>query len=110
MKSSVHALHASREVHEDTASKPGWVWALWSHIRNRSKRRMRIEECLSLGGKRSVVLIECDGRSYFVGCGAGGVNCILPVPAAVVGSASALSPLDHASTAPFFGPGFVTGD
>jgi hypothetical protein len=71
---------------------------------------MRIEECLSLGGKRSLVLIECDGRSYFIGCGASGVNCILPVPDAPAGPSVALSPLDHASAVTVFGPGFVTGD
>jgi Flagellar biosynthesis protein, FliO len=110
MKSSVRVLRASRELNEDTDSKPGWVWALWSHVRNRSKRRMRIEECLSLGGKRSLVLVECDGRSYFVGCGAAGVNCILPVPPATPGCAATSSPLDQYGAGPAFAAGFVTGD
>ncbi|HEY4047992.1 MAG TPA: flagellar biosynthetic protein FliO [Acidobacteriaceae bacterium] len=106
----MRVLRASREPNEDADSKSGWVWALWSHVRNRSKRRMRIEECLSLGGKRSLVLIECDGSSYFVGCGAAGVNCILPVPSTASGYAATSSQLDQASAGPVFAAGFVTGD
>ncbi len=60
--------------------KDGWVWTVWSHVRHKNKRRMRVAENLSLGGKRSLVLVECDGRSFFVGCGSDAVNCILPMP------------------------------
>ena len=64
----------------NATEKDGWIRTLWSQVRHKNKRRMRVAENLSLGGKRSLVLVECDGRSFFVGCGSDAVNCILPVP------------------------------
>ena len=65
--------------------KEGWIWTFWSQVRDKRKKRMRAAENLSLGGKRSLVLVECDGNSFLVGCGADAVNCILPLPAMQTG-------------------------
>jgi flagellar biogenesis protein FliO len=60
--------------------KEGWVWSLWSQMRQKNERRMRVVETLPLGGKRSLVLVECEGKTFFVGCGGDAVNCIYPAP------------------------------
>jgi flagellar biogenesis protein FliO len=63
----------------NTRGRDGWLWNVWAHVRQKEQRRMRVVENLSLGGKRSLLLVECEGRSFFVGCGADAVNCILPL-------------------------------
>jgi flagellar biogenesis protein FliO len=60
--------------------KEGWVWSLWAQMRQKSQRRMRVVETLPLGGKRSLFLVECEGKTFFVGCGGDAVNCIYPAP------------------------------
>jgi flagellar biogenesis protein FliO len=60
--------------------REGWIWSLWSQVRQRNQRRMRVVETLSLGGKRSLLLVECAGKAFFVGCGGDAVNCIYPAP------------------------------
>ena len=60
--------------------RDGWVWTLWSQVREKGRKRMRVAEALPLGGKRSLVLVECDGQAFLVGCGHDQVNCIFPVP------------------------------
>ena len=60
--------------------KEGWVWSLWAQMRQKNERRMRVVETLSLGGKRSLFLVECEGKTFFVGCGGDAVNCIYPAP------------------------------
>jgi flagellar biogenesis protein FliO len=64
----------------NTKAKEGWIWSFWSQMRTKNQRRMRVVETLSLGGKRSLFLVECEGRSFFVGCGGDAVNCIYPAP------------------------------
>jgi flagellar biogenesis protein FliO len=60
--------------------KEGWVWSLWAQVRQKGQRRMRVVETLPLGGKRSLFLVECEGKTFFVGCGGDAVNCIYPAP------------------------------
>jgi hypothetical protein len=67
--------------------KKGWLWTLFS--RNERKRRMRIQENLSLGGKRLLILLECDGSRFLIGCGPDAVNCMLPIPALNAGFSGA---------------------
>lgn len=62
--------------------RDGWVWTLWSQVRDKGRKRMRVAEALPLGGKRSLVLVECDGHAFLVGCGHDQVNCVFPMPAA----------------------------
>jgi flagellar biogenesis protein FliO len=60
--------------------RDGWIWSLWSQMRQKQPRRMRVVETLPLGGKRSLFLVECEGKTFFVGCGGDAVNCIYPAP------------------------------
>jgi flagellar biogenesis protein FliO len=43
----------------------------------RSERRMKLAETLSLGGKRQLMLVICDGQRYLVGSGGEGVGTIV---------------------------------
>lgn len=63
----------------------GWVWTLWSQVRDKSRKRMRVAESLPLGGRRSLVLVECEGHAFLVGCGHDQVNCVVPIPPAPTG-------------------------
>ena len=42
--------------------------------------RLQVCETVSLGGRRSVALLECDGQRFLVGMSAGGVETLVPVP------------------------------
>jgi flagellar biogenesis protein FliO len=64
----------------NTNERDGWIWSLWSQMRQKHPRRMRVVETLPLGGKRSLFLVECEGKTFFVGCGGDAVNCIYPAP------------------------------
>jgi len=59
-------------------SRPGWFWTLWTHLRSqeRPRRHMRLVENLAVGGKRTVSLVECDGRRFLLGGSADAVHCI----------------------------------
>ena len=63
----------------------GWVaGALQGRIKikwrgtpaTRVEQHMELVETLSLGGKRQVMLIECEGERYLVGCGPDSVATI----------------------------------
>jgi len=47
----------------------------------RVEQHMELIETLSLGGKRQVMLIECEGERYLVGCGNDAVATIEKVSA-----------------------------
>ena len=68
------------EMKINTKDREGWIWSFWSQVRAKNQRRMRVVETLSLGGKRSLFLVECEGKPFFVGCGGDAVNCIYPAP------------------------------
>ena len=51
-------------------------WLRRCAVRN---QRLHLCETLQLGGRRSVALIECDGRRYLAGLSATGVHTLLPV-------------------------------
>jgi len=42
-------------------------------------RRLRLVETLPLGPRRSVALIECDGRCFLAGMGGDGVTTLVPL-------------------------------
>jgi flagellar biogenesis protein FliO len=44
--------------------------------RTSAERRMHVVETLSLGGKRQLVLVVCDGERFLVGIGAESVGSI----------------------------------
>lgn len=60
--------------------KESWIATLWSQVRDRGPRRMRVAESLMLGGRRSLVLVECDGQEFLVGCGPDQVSCVVALP------------------------------
>lgn len=45
----------------------------------RVEKRMKLVETLSLGGKRQLMLVECDGQKYLVGAGVDGAQTIVAV-------------------------------
>jgi flagellar biogenesis protein FliO len=47
--------------------------------RPRDERRMKLTETLSLGGKRQLMLVICDGQSFLVGAGGDGVETIVAI-------------------------------
>ena len=61
--------------------------ALGAGTRGKESARpsQKILTSLSLGGRRSLTLVEMDGQRYLVGCGAESVTTILPVPAGANG-------------------------
>jgi flagellar biogenesis protein FliO len=84
----------------NSTEKEGWVWSLWAQMRQKSQRRMRVVETLPLGGKRSLFLVECEGKTFFVGCGGDAVNCIYPAPFDGATFDHALSPQNNEEGAP----------
>jgi flagellar biogenesis protein FliO len=45
----------------------------------REVKRMKVEETLSLGGRRQLMLVSCGERKYLVGAGSDGVQTIVAV-------------------------------
>src|SRR5882672_4688559 len=74
-----------------TGGLAGWVvGALQGRVRIKWRsparghaQQMRLLETLSLGGKRQVMLVACEGDRYLVGCGADSVATIVKMSAAV---------------------------
>lgn len=70
-----------------TGGLAGWmVGALQGRVRikwrggSRARvQQMQLIETLSLGGKRQVMLVACEGERYLVGCGADTVTSIAKV-------------------------------
>lgn len=45
----------------------------------RAPRRLQLVETLPLGGKRQLMLIDCDGRSFLVGAGGDAISTVMPI-------------------------------
>lgn len=71
---------AGRGDVQTTAFLP-WLRALLQRCTVRNER-LRLCETLTLGGRRSVALIECDGQRFLAGMSAGGVETLVPVDGA----------------------------
>jgi flagellar biogenesis protein FliO len=59
-----------------------WLLGVLRTLRKRrvtARREMRMVECLSLGGRRQLMLVECSGERYLVGGGADTVETIVHV-------------------------------
>lgn len=67
----------------------GRVRIKWRAASRARVQQMQLVETLSLGGKRQVMLIECEGERYLVGCGADTVATLVKVTAAVDGTEQA---------------------
>jgi Flagellar biosynthesis protein, FliO len=50
---------------------------VWGASRGQSQKRMRIIEMLSLGAKKQLVLVSCDGECFLVGTGPEHVQTIV---------------------------------
>lgn len=64
----------------------GWVLRMMrgrGYLREAAEREMRLEETLSLGGKRQLLLISCAGERFLVGGSMESVEVIVPVRPAV---------------------------
>jgi len=64
----------------------GWVLCLlrsWRHQHKMQPRQLRLEETLSLGGKRQLMLVTCAGESFLVGGGLESVETIVRLKAEV---------------------------
>lgn len=57
----------------------GRVRIKWRTTAAHRMRQMQLLETLSLGGKRQVMLIACDGEHYLVGCGTDTVTALVKV-------------------------------
>lgn len=60
-------------------SSESWkrIWHLLSEVRVRkAPRQLRVCESVSLGEKRMVAIIQCEGQRLLVGGGAGSVNLL----------------------------------
>ena len=64
----------------------GWVLRMIrgrGYLRESAERQMRLEETLSLGGKRQLLLISCAGERFLVGGSMESVEVIVPVRSAL---------------------------
>jgi flagellar biogenesis protein FliO len=57
----------------------GRVRIKWRGGARTRTQQMQLVETLSLGGKRQMMLVDCDGERYLVGCGADTVTSIAKV-------------------------------
>jgi flagellar biogenesis protein FliO len=62
----------------------GRVRIKWRAGARRRMQQMQLLETLPLGGKRQVMLIDCDGERYLVGCGPDTVATIVKVVPALI--------------------------
>lgn len=68
----------------------GWVLRMMrgrGYLREAAERQMRLEETLSLGGKRQLLLISCAGERFLVGGSMESVEVIVPVRSALTRAA-----------------------
>jgi flagellar biogenesis protein FliO len=62
----------------------GWIIARirsTSGTQSRAPREMHLVEKLTLGGKRQLMLVECGGERFLVGCGTDTVESIIQIRA-----------------------------
>ena len=60
-----------------------WILRLWTARAKAmvaAERQMTLVETLSLGGRRQMMLVDCQGERFLVGCGADEVQTIVHVP------------------------------
>lgn len=67
-----------------TAADPGGLagWVLRMMRPSEAKtaaRHMRVVETMALGGRRQLILVECDGQKFLVGSGTDRVDTIVEV-------------------------------
>ncbi len=55
----------------------GFRKGLAEMVRVRGERRLELVETLALGGKRQLLLVQCDGQRVLVGTDGNGINSIV---------------------------------
>ena len=63
----------------------GWILARLHNAymkQSFTQKEMSVVETLALGGRRQLMLIECGGDRFLVGCGVDSIETIVPIPAA----------------------------
>jgi|GEM_PF-1799180 len=82
----------------------GWVGAIVDLVKfsrkGKTVQRMHLVETLPLGGKRQLMLVECWGKKYLVGCGPDAVQTIAPVEMTQTAPAPQPSKLSKAPNTP----------
>jgi flagellar biogenesis protein FliO len=67
------------EIPVPTQGLVGWLWELmkvWQGERRRQEKQLHLIDTLSLGGKRQLMLVSCEGESFLIGCGLDTVDTI----------------------------------
>lgn len=82
----MHLIQGMKAVEEkgqlETQGIAGWAVKLIRgsrFLRQPQERQMRLEETLSLGGKRQLMLISCAGEQFLVGGSTESIEVIVPV-------------------------------
>ena len=73
---------AEAKVAPHTEGLAGWLLArfgMWQRRGESKQKQMRVEETLSLGGRRQLMLVLCAGERYLVGGGQDSVETIVRV-------------------------------
>lgn len=76
---------AERAGRSEVQGLAGWVLGMMKgrgYLRDVTERQMRLEETLSLGGKRQLLLVSCAGERFLVGGSMESVEVIVPVKSA----------------------------
>lgn len=68
----------------------GRVRIKWRCRVSRTMRRMELVETLSLGGRRQLMLVACEGERYLVGCHQDAVSSIVRITPEAVENRSTL--------------------
>ncbi len=77
---------ADKAERHDVHGLAGWAISLMKnrrYLREASERQMRLEETLSLGGKRQLLLVNCAGEKFLVGGSLESVEVIVPLRSAL---------------------------
>jgi flagellar biogenesis protein FliO len=73
---------AETKIAPQTEGLAGWLLArfgMWQRRAESKQKQMRVEETLSLGGRRQLMLVLCAGERYLVGGGPDSVETIVRV-------------------------------
>ena len=60
----------------------GWAWRWVRGLRvgvRGGNRVLEVVETMSLGGRRQLMLVRCEGKKFLVGCGGDSVQTIVAV-------------------------------
>ncbi|WP_419806627.1 flagellar biosynthetic protein FliO [Terriglobus sp.] len=81
LRTRQHAVPRREQPQAANQKTGALLRGLGAVLRRYTARNERLQVCetLSLGGRRSVALIECDGQRFLAGMSASGVETLVPV-------------------------------